>query len=267
MQFASENGCRSEAPTLETNEQVSEVSYSANKESISKLQTSISDLFPLIHKIQTETLSSQESGRVQKLAENVIFDVRKIFKAIERKRDKKVRKCLNCGTVKTPEWRRGPEGPRTLCNACGLKFIKKKRTCTEKSTKKAHNKLKKSKTSSERENVSTNNNNNENKNSNSYFEPMYPLYSPRALPIDCQQQVREDCPSPFQTALIQHDSHLNHYLNQPVLQLNPYQCPPFNWDVNRETLEPQTSLYLGGECYELDNDNWPQHDLCSIPLN
>ena len=37
-------------------------------------------------------------------------------------------KCLHCGEVDTPEWRRGPYGSRTLCNACGLyyrKLIKK----------------------------------------------------------------------------------------------------------------------------------------------
>lgn len=26
--------------------------------------------------------------------------------------------CLGCGATETPEWRRGPLGPRTLCNAC-----------------------------------------------------------------------------------------------------------------------------------------------------
>lgn len=36
--------------------------------------------------------------------------------------------CQHCGSRKTPEWRRGPDGSRTLCNACGLfysKMIKK----------------------------------------------------------------------------------------------------------------------------------------------
>ncbi|CAM8899196.1 unnamed protein product [Rhodiola kirilowii] len=35
--------------------------------------------------------------------------------------------CRNCGTSskKTPMMRRGPEGPRTLCNACGLKWANK----------------------------------------------------------------------------------------------------------------------------------------------
>lgn len=37
------------------------------------------------------------------------------------------RKCLECGTEKSPEWRRGPAGPKTLCNACGLRYAKRLR--------------------------------------------------------------------------------------------------------------------------------------------
>ncbi|KAG8933905.1 hypothetical protein FRC02_010936 [Tulasnella sp. 418] len=32
--------------------------------------------------------------------------------------------CQTCGVRSSPEWRRGPLGPRTLCNACGLVWIK-----------------------------------------------------------------------------------------------------------------------------------------------
>ncbi|CAK5273636.1 unnamed protein product [Mycena citricolor] len=32
--------------------------------------------------------------------------------------------CLGCQATSTPEWRRGPMGPRTLCNACGLVYAK-----------------------------------------------------------------------------------------------------------------------------------------------
>ncbi|XP_010527487.1 PREDICTED: LOW QUALITY PROTEIN: GATA transcription factor 1-like [Tarenaya hassleriana] len=32
------------------------------------------------------------------------------------------RKCTHCGSEKTPQWRAGPSGPKTLCNACGVRF-------------------------------------------------------------------------------------------------------------------------------------------------
>ncbi|CAL1378245.1 unnamed protein product [Linum trigynum] len=33
-----------------------------------------------------------------------------------------VRRCLHCGSEKTPQWRTGPMGPKTLCNACGVRY-------------------------------------------------------------------------------------------------------------------------------------------------
>ncbi|KAI8872046.1 hypothetical protein GQ42DRAFT_177452 [Ramicandelaber brevisporus] len=32
--------------------------------------------------------------------------------------------CHECGTTQSPEWRKGPAGPKTLCNACGLRYAK-----------------------------------------------------------------------------------------------------------------------------------------------
>ncbi|XP_047328298.1 GATA transcription factor 2-like [Impatiens glandulifera] len=32
------------------------------------------------------------------------------------------RKCLHCASEKTPQWRTGPMGPKTLCNACGVRY-------------------------------------------------------------------------------------------------------------------------------------------------
>ena len=31
-------------------------------------------------------------------------------------------RCHSCNRAETPEWRRGPDGARTLCNACGLRM-------------------------------------------------------------------------------------------------------------------------------------------------
>ncbi|KAI3696953.1 hypothetical protein L6452_29608 [Arctium lappa] len=33
-----------------------------------------------------------------------------------------VKKCSHCEITKTPQWREGPMGPKTLCNACGVRY-------------------------------------------------------------------------------------------------------------------------------------------------
>ncbi|XP_056176741.1 putative GATA transcription factor 22 isoform X1 [Syzygium oleosum] len=38
-----------------------------------------------------------------------------------------VRVCVDCNTSKTPLWRSGPRGPKTLCNACGIRQRKARR--------------------------------------------------------------------------------------------------------------------------------------------
>ncbi|KAF4615193.1 hypothetical protein D9613_003130 [Agrocybe pediades] len=35
--------------------------------------------------------------------------------------------CVTCGRTESPEWRKGPLGPKTLCNACGLRWAKQMR--------------------------------------------------------------------------------------------------------------------------------------------
>ncbi|KAL6788396.1 GATA zinc finger domain-containing protein [Trichoderma sp. SZMC 28013] len=36
-------------------------------------------------------------------------------------------RCHSCNRTETPEWRRGPDGVGTLCNACGLQYAKLRR--------------------------------------------------------------------------------------------------------------------------------------------
>ncbi|EPS64619.1 hypothetical protein M569_10161 [Genlisea aurea] len=38
-----------------------------------------------------------------------------------------IKTCVDCGTSKTPLWRGGPAGPKSLCNACGIRSRKKRR--------------------------------------------------------------------------------------------------------------------------------------------
>ncbi|KAG1368072.1 GATA transcription factor 16 [Cocos nucifera] len=37
------------------------------------------------------------------------------------------RVCSDCRTSKTPLWRGGPNGPKSLCNACGIRYRKQRR--------------------------------------------------------------------------------------------------------------------------------------------
>jgi len=57
----------------------------------------------------------------------------------KRKRRKKVRNkngllCTHCSASKSSEWRKGPLGRRTLCNACGLKYSRVLSIQTERSS-------------------------------------------------------------------------------------------------------------------------------------
>lgn len=38
-----------------------------------------------------------------------------------------IKRCADCGTSKTPLWRGGPAGPKSLCNACGIRSRKRRR--------------------------------------------------------------------------------------------------------------------------------------------
>ncbi|ESQ32205.1 hypothetical protein EUTSA_v10005181mg [Eutrema salsugineum] len=39
-----------------------------------------------------------------------------------------IRCCSDCKTTKTPMWRGGPSGPKSLCNACGIRLRKQRRS-------------------------------------------------------------------------------------------------------------------------------------------
>ncbi|KAI3443641.1 hypothetical protein Pfo_000306 [Paulownia fortunei] len=42
-------------------------------------------------------------------------------------RNSPIRVCADCNTTKTPLWRSGPKGPKSLCNACGIRQRKARR--------------------------------------------------------------------------------------------------------------------------------------------
>mmetsp|Transcript_12742 Transcript_12742/g.50894 ORF Transcript_12742/g.50894 Transcript_12742/m.50894 type:complete len:176 (+) Transcript_12742:187-714(+) len=79
---------------------------------------------------------SQESSRRKKkelpppLQRPTTIIERKRKKSPSTKRSKRASRitkglrCDHCGTTKTPEWRSGPGGAVSLCNACGLNYRK-----------------------------------------------------------------------------------------------------------------------------------------------
>jgi hypothetical protein len=56
-----------------------------------------------------------------------VDDIKRGFAGSTRKKRSAAQhpeRCLSCNRMNTPEWRRGPNGARTLCNACGLHYAK-----------------------------------------------------------------------------------------------------------------------------------------------
>ncbi|CAI9777701.1 unnamed protein product [Fraxinus pennsylvanica] len=49
------------------------------------------------------------------------------------------RRCANCDTTSTPLWRNGPRGPKSLCNACGIRFKKEERRASAATAGATHN--------------------------------------------------------------------------------------------------------------------------------
>ncbi|XP_057964315.1 GATA transcription factor 15-like [Malania oleifera] len=56
--------------------------------------------------------------------------------------------CVDCGTTRTPLWRSGPAGPRSLCNACGIRYRKQRTAALTLSNKGKTEKIKKRDSSS-----------------------------------------------------------------------------------------------------------------------
>ncbi|GLJ53144.1 hypothetical protein SUGI_1132580 [Cryptomeria japonica] len=64
---------------------------------------------------QSDNLSSEQVECLSTLK----FSAQKNGK---KKKINEARICLHCGVNKTPQWRSGPLGPKTLCNACGVRY-------------------------------------------------------------------------------------------------------------------------------------------------
>ncbi|KAJ9053825.1 hypothetical protein DSO57_1020420 [Entomophthora muscae] len=93
---------------------------------------------PLMQTIPFATGGSSESGGTPSVSNNgnisasvvasVDSEAQRAKKKLKKaKVDEEIHVCTDCGTVDSPEWRKGPQGPKTLCNACGLRYAKRSR--------------------------------------------------------------------------------------------------------------------------------------------
>ncbi|KAI7901558.1 uncharacterized protein BX663DRAFT_513277 [Cokeromyces recurvatus] len=57
------------------------------------------------------------SNKTHEIVENTVVSL-----PLKQRSSNNKHHCQNCGTRTSPEWRRGPTGHKTLCNACGLRY-------------------------------------------------------------------------------------------------------------------------------------------------
>ncbi|CAN1237975.1 GATA transcription factor 8 [Linum grandiflorum] len=69
-----------------------------------------------------ESENYAESRLLIKIPKHLLSEHKAEPKMKKKKKIKAVRKCMHCEVTKTPQWRAGPMGPKTLCNACGVRF-------------------------------------------------------------------------------------------------------------------------------------------------
>lgn len=81
------------------------------------------------HKFRSKSLKTSMKSQ-RPVPENLLFESGRslahglIMAETIRRNEQSTTCCVHCGEGSTPEWRRGPYGNRTLCNACGLFYRK-----------------------------------------------------------------------------------------------------------------------------------------------
>ncbi|XP_021753843.1 transcription factor stalky-like [Chenopodium quinoa] len=74
---------------------------------------------------QSESEYSMESSLSDETEEYIPskqMRTRKISDILDSDSDPALKKCMHCKTTDTPQWRTGPRGRKTLCNACGVQY-------------------------------------------------------------------------------------------------------------------------------------------------
>ncbi|CDZ96439.1 GATA-4/5/6 transcription factors [Phaffia rhodozyma] len=96
-------------------------------QAVSQSQSNLSSMHPL--QTSTQPTSSQhpsvQQQQQQQQPSMAQQDSLKKPKKVKKSKEEHNYVCVTCGRTDSPEWRKGPLGPKTLCNACGLRYAKK----------------------------------------------------------------------------------------------------------------------------------------------
>ncbi|KDP44040.1 hypothetical protein JCGZ_05507 [Jatropha curcas] len=82
---------------------------------------------PLGSESETESCPDEKMLNVAKRKQKKKRNLMLLSCTVEMKKSStqqpiEIRKCTHCEVTKTPQWREGPMGPKTLCNACGVRY-------------------------------------------------------------------------------------------------------------------------------------------------
>ncbi|KAL1543367.1 GATA-binding factor 2 [Salvia divinorum] len=81
------------------------------------LSTYMDDSFTDFPASEVANASVDFHGRAQSKRSRAANGVNRAAESAEA-----ARRCTHCASEKTPQWRTGPMGPKTLCNACGVRY-------------------------------------------------------------------------------------------------------------------------------------------------
>ncbi|KAL3530562.1 hypothetical protein ACH5RR_009884 [Cinchona calisaya] len=75
-------------------------------------------------KLSQLSLALNDSDDFFQQAKEELFHTSDVIEKDETslQRPSATKKCTHCDVTKTPQWREGPMGPKTLCNACGVRY-------------------------------------------------------------------------------------------------------------------------------------------------
>lgn len=86
--------------------------------------SSVSDNFYRFETFVTEKMLNPDKRKQKKKNPSLqeLGEFSETKRCLEPGESRETKRCTHCAVTKTPQWREGPLGPKTLCNACGVRY-------------------------------------------------------------------------------------------------------------------------------------------------